>query len=165
MENNGRKYLLAPWRSKYIKSLSNPCDKSCIFCNAIQSKDAPILKRGEKSFVIMNLYPYNSGHIMVVPNRHIGEIQELTKKEVNEIMYLTQTSVSILKKIISPNGFNIGINMGKSAGAGYGDHIHQHIVPRWIGDENYMSVVGNIKIVSVDIKEMYEKLKIEFKKY
>ncbi|MBI5207433.1 MAG: HIT domain-containing protein [Candidatus Firestonebacteria bacterium] len=159
-----KKYLLAPWRSKYIKSLANPKDNVCILCDAVKNTNAPIIKRGKENFIIMNLYPYNTGHILIAPYRHIGEIYELSDIEINEMMQLAKQSTKIIKKLFNPNGFNLGINMGKSAGAGFPDHIHLHVVPRWQGDENFMSVVANTKVVSVDIKQIYKKLKKEFKK-
>ncbi len=159
-----KKYLLAPWRSEYISNLLNSNNKSCIFCDAIKNPGAPVVKKGEKNFIIMNIFPYNSGHIMVVPKEHKSDIVNLTADELNEMMHLTQESISILKKLFKPDGFNIGINMGKSAGAGFADHLHLHIVPRWQGDENFMSVVAETKVVSVDIKKIFEKLKVEFEK-
>ncbi len=125
--------IWAPWRTKYIFS---PPEKECIFCEAVNKKDEEvfILCRGEKAFVIMNIFPYNNGHLMVVPYRHIANIEELTQEEADSLFKLVQKSVKILKAKMRPQGFNIGINVGKVAGAGIDKHLHIHIVPRWNGD-------------------------------
>lgn len=160
-----KKYLIAPWRNNYIKSVSSSQKKKCIFCEAIKkNSDAPILEKGKKNFVIMNLYPYNTGHVMIVPYRHINNIINLDEDERNELMALTQKSVGIIKTILKPHGFNTGMNIGKLAGAGFADHIHLHVVPRWQGDESFLTILGKTKVISVDIKKTFEQLKKEFNK-
>jgi len=158
--------LWSPWREKYIEKLSLKSE-GCIFCKMIKEhndRDNLILYRGRSSFVVMNLYPYNNGHLLVVPLRHSGEITDITGDEMTEIMKTTQLSVKILKEVFSPAGFNIGINQGKISGAGVKDHIHIHVVPRWNGDTNFMPVIGETKVISQNLRTGYEKLKIHFDK-
>ncbi|MEO0275551.1 MAG: HIT domain-containing protein [candidate division WOR-3 bacterium] len=154
------KILWAPWRIKYIEGFKKGYE--CIFC--IKSKDKNdkknfILKRGKYSFVIMNIFPYNPGHLMVAPYKHVPELGDLNKEEIYEIMELVKESIEVLKKVYSPHGFNIGVNIGKIAGAGFEEHIHFHIVPRWEGDTNFMPVLGNTKIISEELKRSYRRLK------
>ncbi len=150
------KILWAPWRIKYIEGFKK--GKDCIFC--IKSKDKKfILKKGKYSFVIMNIFPYNPGHLMVAPYKHVKELKDLNKKEISEIMEFVKEGVEILKKVYSPHGFNIGVNIGRIAGAGFDEHIHFHIVPRWEGDTNFMPVLGNTKIISEELKRSYRRLK------
>ena len=158
--------LYAPWRSKYIMSPEG--DSGCIFCNALNvqnDRDAYILYRGKHSFVIMNIYPYNNGHLMIVPYMHTGEIEELSKDTYAEMFNLVQISVKVLKKVYNPDGFNMGMNIGRVAGAGIKDHVHMHIVPRWNGDTNFMPVLGETKILSIDMNEVYDKLLPIFKEH
>lgn len=152
--------LYSPWRSQYIESLNKP--EGCFLCNALKENDDDknlVLYRGENAFVIMNLFPYNAGHLMVCPNEHIGDFTKIDEKTMCEISLLTQKMVKLLKKVLNPDGFNIGYNVGKSAGAGLESHIHNHIVPRWNGDTNFMPVLGEVRVVSQDLKEIYYKLK------
>ncbi len=157
--------LWAPWRLKYIledTALGN--DKVCIFCfypQASHEKDEEnlVLFRGKLSFIIMNRYPYNTGHIMVAPYRHVAGFQELTKQELEEIALLMKTGIHSLKGAFSPEGFNIGINQGKIAGAGFEEHIHVHIVPRWNGDTNFMPVVSDTKVLPESLIDTYHKIK------
>jgi ATP adenylyltransferase len=154
--------LWAPWRIDYILSEK---EKGCIFCNKPKENkdlDNLILYRGKKSFVIMNRYPYNSGHLMVVPFRHIMHFEKLEDKELLEINKLLKFSISILKKQMNPEGFNIGLNLGKPAGAGIDEHLHFHIVPRWTGDTNFMPVFSDTRIVPQLIKDTYMNLKEDF---
>ncbi|MBI4650291.1 HIT domain-containing protein [Candidatus Desantisbacteria bacterium] len=160
-----KKYLVAPWRSGYIENLSSSQKSKCIFCEATKkNSDAPVLEKGKKNFVIMNLYPYNTGHVMIVPYKHTNDILNLDEDEITELMKLTQKCIEVLKSILKPHGFNIGMNIGKSAGAGFADHIHLHIVPRWQGDESFLTIVGKSKVISVDVKKIFKKLKKEFNK-
>ncbi len=159
------KNLWAPWRIDYI--LSDKKDTGCIFCNKPkENKDADnlILFRGEFSFVIMNRYPYNSGHLMVVPYRHIKDFELLNQEELLDINILLKKCVSILKKQMTPDGFNIGINLGKAAGAGIDEHLHYHIVPRWVGDTNFIPVFSNNRVVPQSLKDTYMMLKNFFEK-
>lgn len=155
--------IWAPWRMEYIKQ--NKKDKGCFLCRVIKSKNDRknfILYRGKNVFVILNIFPYNNGHIMVVPNRHTGAIEEIKEEEEKEIFLLLKASVKILKEVLNPAGFNIGINLGEVAGAGVAGHIHFHIVPRWKGDTNFMPVISNTKVISQSLNELYGLLYPEF---
>jgi ATP adenylyltransferase len=150
---------------KYILS-----DKEdfCIFCDCRESDcefdiKKFILYRGEKNFVIMNKFPYNNGHLMVVPYNHTDTLSELHNETMLEMMKLAKKSEKILREAMNPDGFNIGINMGTVAGAGIADHIHLHIVPRWNGDTNFMPVLGDVRVVPQALKETYENLEKYFR--
>lgn len=156
--------LWAPWRMEYIKSAK---EAGCIFCDKPrQNNDREnfIVHRGTHCFVIMNKYPYNNGHLMIVPYRHQGDIEGLNAAEKEEMMVLLQVSARALKKVMSPHGFNVGMNVGKIAGAGIEDHLHFHLVPRWNADTNFMPVTGHTKVVSEGLGETWEKLKEVFQK-
>lgn len=153
--------LWAPWRMEYILKAKEGEDESCIFCSRIKQKFDKknlILHRSQKAFIIMNRFPYNNGHLMVVPNRHIGDLMELSSGEKSELFSLLQLSIKALNRVMAPHGFNIGMNLGRVAGAGIEDHLHFHIVPRWNGDTNYMPVISNTKVVSEALDKSYEKL-------
>jgi len=154
--------IYAPWRMEFIKS-EKPA--GCIFCKDSIRCDDLVLFEGKTAFVMMNRYPYISGHLMIVPFRHISRLEDLLPEEKLEIFNLQDISVRVLKASIKPEGFNIGINLGKAAGAGIDDHIHVHIVPRWSGDTNFMSVVGNVRVIPEDIYKTCELLLPHFKKY
>jgi len=158
------KNLWAPWRMKYIKDeYSKP--QGCVFCQKLeQKKDKEnfILFRGETAFIIMNLYPYNNGHLMVIPNRHISDFISLTEEETKEITSLLKKSSIALTKTMNPQGFNIGLNLGRVAGAGIAEHIHWHIVPRWEADTNFMPVVNNVTVIPQALEESYNLLKRNF---
>jgi ATP adenylyltransferase len=152
--------LYSPWRSQYIEGLEK--SEGCFLCKAYQENDDEknlLLYRSERAFVILNLFPYNAGHLMVCPNEHIGDFTVLDDKTLCEISLLTKDMVKLLKKVLKPDGFNIGYNLGRAAGAGLETHIHNHIVPRWIGDTNFMPVLGEVRVISQDLKEIYYKLK------
>ena len=154
--------IWAPWRIKYIQ-MEKP--RGCILCEKPrQNNDAPnyILYRGDENFVIMNSYPYNPGHLMIAPYRHIATLDELTSVELQEHFDIVSRSIKILKQVFNPGGFNLGINMGKIAGAGIEDHFHTHIVPRWLGDTNFMPVISDTRVVPEALAETYEKLKGKF---
>jgi ATP adenylyltransferase len=158
------KRLFSPWRSQYIESFSQTkkgVDK-CILCTAFKTKndkDRLIIIREKVCFVLMNLYPYNSGHLMVVPYRHVSSILDLTDDESLEIMILIKKMTKALQSVTYPEGFNIGSNIGRSAGAGIDKHIHFHIVPRWSGDTNFFPVLSDTKIISEDMKVLWKKLR------
>jgi ATP adenylyltransferase len=157
------KQLWAPWRMEYVKS-----EKSgqCIFCSLPKENDDTnnyILHRGQSAFIIMNIFPYNSAHIMVSPFRHIGCLTAQDTEEIKEMNNLTLRSIEIFRAVINPEGFNVGYNIGKAAGAGYDEHIHCHIVPRWTGDTNFMPVLGETKVHPEHLKTTYEKLLPHFK--
>jgi len=153
--------LYSPWRSHYIETYDKQ-DK-CFLClageNPNEDDNRLVLYRGEKAFIIMNLYPYNAGHLMVAPYKHIGDYTQLDKETLLEISLLTQLSIKALKKAINPDGFNLGYNLGRVAGAGLETHLHNHIVPRWNGDTNFMPVLGEVKVISQDLKELYKRIK------
>ena len=152
--------LWAPWRIGYI--LSDKKEDGCVFCNALHSNNDEekfVLYRSKHSFIIMNLYPYNAGHLMVVPNRHINSPLSLAEEEQTDMFKLVNKSIEAIQKTMNPEGFNLGMNLGRTAGAGIDDHIHIHIVPRWNGDTNFMSTVSDTKVISEALKETYNKLK------
>ncbi|MBE8538757.1 HIT domain-containing protein [Geoglobus acetivorans] len=156
--------LFAPWRIRYIQA---PKYEGCIFCDfprENRDEDRLIVFRGEKNFVIMNNYPYNPGHVMVAPFRHVGDLEDLSQEELSDMMVLAQTCIRVIKEVMSPDGFNIGINMGKVAGAGIEEHIHLHIVPRWNGDTNFMPVLADVRVIPEAVEETYKKLKKGFEK-
>jgi ATP adenylyltransferase len=141
--------LWAPWRIEFIRS---PKDKRCFLCgNEHDNPDSPeaplIVKRGQTAFVILNRYPYNSGHLLIAPYRHQARLAGLTAAERGELMELAAEAEIILGKIMSPDAFNVGFNLGAAAGAGVADHLHMHIVPRWVGDTNFMPVLADTRCV------------------
>ena len=140
----------------------------CIFCDAAQPADASdnalVLVRGRWSYVILNLYPYNSGHLMVVPNRHVGSLAAAEPEELAEMMRLTRDAEIALTEVYQPQGINVGINLGRPAGAGVVDHVHIHLVPRWTGDTNFMSVVGNVRVLPEEIGESAKRLRPVFER-
>jgi ATP adenylyltransferase len=157
-DTDEREVLWAPWRIEYI---TGPKEQGCIFCNRFAVPDDRrnlILARGRQSFVIMNKFPYNNGHLMVAPIRHTGDFGSLTAAEIGEIFAFVQEFVSVFHTVMKPHGFNIGLNIGKIAGAGVEDHLHVHVVPRWDGDTNFMPVIGEIKVISEHIQSTYDKL-------
>lgn len=151
--------LWAPWRIEYIEK---PKTDKCILCEIPkENKDREnlLLYRGNKAYIIMNRYPYNNGHLMIAPYRHVPSIIDLDDEEALEIHYLTKISLEILNEAMKPDGFNIGANIGRAAGAGIDQHYHLHIVPRWIGDTNYMPIISNTKVIIEYLLNTYDKLK------
>lgn len=147
--SNEWEHIWAPHRVEYIRAGTGPHETDCPFCRApqLEDKEGLIVFRGATAYVIMNLYPYNTGHVMVCPYRHFGNYDEAEEVERDEISQLTQTCMKVLRKVASPAGFNIGMNQGFIAGAGIAGHLHQHIVPRWQGDSNFMPVIANTKVM------------------
>jgi len=141
-------------------------DSGCIFCSALERADAEplVLHVGDACFVILNLYPYNNGHLMVVPKRHVGTLAGATAAELSELMQLTRLAELALDEAYAPHGLNVGINLGRPAGAGVLDHLHVHVVPRWNGDTNFMSVVGNVRVLPEELPQASAKLKPIFKR-
>jgi ATP adenylyltransferase len=156
--------LYSPWRLDYVTAASGDAPAGCIFCAALERDDALIVFRGAHTFVILNLFPYNNGHLMVVPNRHIGRLAEATSEELAELMQLTRTAEIALTAAYAPHGLNMGLNLGKSAGAGVLDHLHMHVVPRWNGDTNFMSVVGETRVLPEEIPTTAARLRAQFEK-
>lgn len=159
------KRIWAPWRIEYIK---NPKEKGCIFCKFPKEqndRERFILHRGKTCYIIMNYFPYNNGHLMIAPYLHTGDFDNLDNQTKIEIFNLIDSSTKALREKLKAEGFNIGINLGSVAGAGIGDHLHIHIVPRWQGDTNFMPVLGNAKVISQELHETWETLKEYFEKY
>ncbi len=157
-----KKLIWAPWRAEYILGKK---EKGCIFCNRLRKRSDSkhlIVYRGEMVFVILNKFPYNSGHSMVVPKRHISTLDELTEDEAAEFFETIRFTVRVTGQVFNPDSFNIGMNMGRCSGAGIPEHIHMHIVPRWAEDTNFMPVIGNTEVVSFPLEMIYNKMKKGF---
>ncbi len=153
--------LWAPWRLAYVTALPSPAE--CIFCDASAQADAElVVYRGRLCFVILNLYPYTNGHVMVVPRRHLASMAALTHDELVEMAELTQAAERVLTEVYRPQGINLGMNLGRPAGAGVADHIHTHLVPRWTGDTNFMTVVGEVRVLPEEIAQTAERLRPAF---
>lgn len=153
--------LWAPWRMAYIAPKTPP-PPGCIFCTqpaAHRDEEYHILYRGERCFMMLNLYPYNSGHLMIAPYEHIGTIEKLDAATLAELMAQAQLALKALRLTMKPDGFNMGINEGKVAGAGFADHMHLHIVPRWAGDTNFMPVIADVKVIPEHLDNVYRQLK------
>lgn len=154
--------LWAPWRLDYIKG---PKPGECIFCARPERGDdaaSYIVERGERCFVMLNAYPYNNGHVMVSPYEHVPSIEDIEEPTLLELMTLTRRSISALRAAYRPEGFNVGINQGTIAGAGFDDHVHQHVVPRWGGDTNFMPVIGSTRVLPESLEGSYAALKEAF---
>lgn len=156
------KQLWAPWRIEYILG---PKPDACVFClpdSTEEDEERLVLHRGGHAFVIMNRYPYNNGHIMVCPYRHVSELTELSREEAHDVMDLVQRCSGILKQHFNCEGINVGLNLGKAAGAGIGEHLHFHLVPRWNGDSSFIAVMDDVRIVPQHIRETYKALRACF---
>jgi ATP adenylyltransferase len=158
--------LWAPWRMQYIAPKTPPQsteqEHECIFCTqpaAHRDAEYHILYRGERCYMMLNLYPYNNGHLMIVPYQHVGSIEKLDSATLTELMEQAQLALRVLRFAMKPDGFNMGINEGKVAGAGYADHMHLHVVPRWEGDTNFMPVLADVKVMPQHLDAVYEELK------
>ncbi len=159
------KVLWAPWRMEYI--LSGEKEGGCTFCpgdDRSHDEERFILNVGSKTMIMMNKFPYINGHLLVMPNRHVPGLEKLSDEESLDLLLTVRKSMDILKKVLHPEGFNVGLNIGKVAGAGIEEHLHFHIVPRWFGDTNYMTVFGEVRVIPEHIKETYRKLRLSFKK-
>ncbi len=157
------KRLWSPWRSNYIESFrSGKKSVECVFCDALKipfdSNESLVVFKNDLCYVMLNLYPYNSGHLMVIPYRHVCQMCSLSETEMNVMMKAVQMSIKVLEFTMKPQGFNFGANFGKAAGAGIDDHIHFHVVPRWTGDTNFMPALGDVKIISQDLLTTKKKL-------
>jgi len=151
--------LWAPWRLAYIREASRR--SSCVFCEAprVSDEEALIVYRGRRVFVILNRFPYNSGHLMIAPYRHVASIEDLDFEESLELMALLKASLRALREAYSPHGFNIGVNIGEAAGAGVAGHVHLHVVPRWVGDTNYVTVTAGVKVIPQLLEDTLKTLK------
>ena len=154
--------IFAPWRMDYIKG-EKP--DGCVFCKCSIRCDEYILFEGKTAYVMMNRYPYVNGHLMIIPQRHTGMIEELTQEERKEMFDLLETAVRALREAMKPDGFNIGANIGKAAGAGIEEHFHIHVIPRWEGDTNFMSVVTDVRVIPEAVATTAANLLPLFKKY
>ncbi len=156
--------LWSPWRIEYVRNLK---EDGCIFCRksgSDQDRDNLVLFRGSETFVLMNLYPYNNAHLLIAPYAHVDTTLELSSQASHEILNLANESMRIIKKSMNANGFNFGANIGAIGGAGIKDHIHFHVVPRWLGDTNFMPVIGHTKVMVEGLLETYDELKPHFEK-
>ncbi len=156
------KHLFTPWRRAYVTEGARA--PGCVLCRAQEPGDAEklVVHVGERNFVVMNLYPYNSGHVMVAPMRHLGSLGDATAEELAEMMALARRLEKTFQEVYMPDGFNLGMNLGRSAGAGVADHIHLHVVPRWNGDTNFMSVLGGMRVIPEDPVQACARLKARF---
>lgn len=154
--------MFAPWRMEYLV-----CEKQdgCVFCKCSTRCDEYIVLEGKTCFVMLNRFPYVNGHLMIIPQRHLGDVLELTGEERSEMFTLLDVSVRVLREAMKPHGFNVGMNLGKAAGAGIEEHVHLHVIPRWEGDTNFMSVVGDVRVIPEDLATTTAKLAPLFKKY
>ncbi len=157
--------IWAPWRLAYVKDASKDIEEECVFCAKPAAGDdeaSLIVHRGERCFVILNLYPYTNGHLMVAPFEHLGRLQDLPGETVTEMMALAQRAMDGLERVYDPQGYNVGFNQGRVAGAGVEHHIHLHVVPRWGGDTNFMPVIADTKVMPQTLEESFAALKGAF---
>ena len=157
--------IWAPWRLEYVKDASKDVEEECVFCARPALGDdetALIVHRGERCFVILNLYPYTNGHLMVTPYEHVGKLQQIDAETSAEMFALAQTAMSHLETVYRPHGFNVGFNQGRSAGAGVEHHIHMHVVPRWGGDTNFMPVIADHRVMPQSLEDSYRVLSDAF---
>lgn len=164
------KRLWTPWRMAYLKPTQGAKKRGCIFCAKVRARGAKgrdrnakdrenlVLWRGTRAFVVMNLYPYTNGHLMVAPYQHTGKLEELDGETLQEMMLLVATAIRALRQQMKPQGFNIGINLGRVAGAGVEDHVHIHVVPRWGGDTNFMPVLAEVRMIPELLPQTYDAL-------
>jgi ATP adenylyltransferase len=151
--------MWTPWRMAYIRREKQP---GCIFCEMLETDDDSaqlILHRSELAFLVLNKYPYNNGHLMAVPYRHVDTLEALTAEETADMMAEVALGIRALRKSADPEGFNVGVNIGEIAGAGVIDHVHTHVVPRWGGDTNFMPVLADVRLIPQDLNETYAELK------
>lgn len=153
--------LWAPWRLQYVTVADKVKKDECLFCSKYASKEDvenQVLYKTEHSFSLLNIFPYNNGHLMVAPKRHVADIEELTDEELLDCMQLVKKMKKVLQRVVNPHGFNIGINCGAVAGAGIADHLHIHIVPRWNGDTNFMPVLSDTRVIPQSLEALHELL-------
>jgi len=153
------KTMWAPWRMEYILAEK---EDGCIFCDALSQSDELTLYKGPDTLVMMNKFPYINGHLLVAPVKHLSGLDQLDKHEMGEILATVDRSVEILKQVMKPDGFNVGLNLGKVAGAGVEEHLHFHIVPRWFGDTNALTVFADVRVIPEHLKATYDNLKPHF---
>ncbi|QTA92189.1 HIT family protein [Desulfonema magnum] len=153
------KTMWAPWRMEYILGDK---EEGCVFCNALSEQDDLTLYKGKTTMVVMNKYPYINGHLLVSPIRHISALDHLSRDEMGDLLMTVEKSVAILKQVMNPDGFNVGLNLGKVAGAGVEEHLHFHIVPRWFGDVNALTVFADVRVIPEHLKSTFDNLKPHF---
>jgi ATP adenylyltransferase len=160
--------LWAPWRAPYILKDLKKKKKGCVFCKAFKEhckgKSNQVIEVSEHSFSVLNIYPYNNGHMMILPIRHEGDLARLTSAELEDVMELLRRSQACLKRVLRPEGFNIGMNLGREAGAGVADHLHFHLVPRWRGDTNFMTLFSGTRVISQSLDDLRKRLLDDIKK-
>ena len=159
------RYITAPWRASYVRSTQS--GGPCALCAALRSRndrEAAVLYRGHRTFILLNRFPYTPGHLMIAPRRHTGDFAGAGRAEAVELAELLQLAVRVLRTAYTPHGFNAGMNLGQSAGAGIADHYHMHVVPRWTGDSNFMPLVGETRVFIEDLDTTYERLRPLFDK-
>lgn len=158
-------YLWTPWRYQYMSQVAQGKQPDCIFCDAAArncDEETLIVHRGKNAFVILNRFPYTSGHVMIVPYRHVAELNACEPAALQEIMELAQKVEEVFRRDYKPDGMNLGMNLGRAAGAGVAGHLHLHALPRWIGDSNFMTVTGETRVHPEELKTTYERLKKAF---
>ncbi len=156
-------YLWTPWRYRYITE--NATESGCVFCRIVESDDDEgnlVVHRGEKNFIVLNRYPYTSGHAMVLPFEHTATLEALDEFAAGEMMRLTQRLEAAISRLYRPEGVNIGMNIGKAAGAGIAGHIHMHVLPRWTADSNFATVIGETRVLPEELSETWKRLRAEF---
>lgn len=165
MAENPLKHLWASWRFKYIQGGGS--EKGCVFCNALTANDSTenlIVTRAEHAFVILNKFPYTSGHLMIVPLEHQGSLEDMTPVTRAEMIELVSQFISVLRSIYHPEGFNVGVNIGNAAGAGIPGHVHIHVVPRWVGDTNFMTAIGQTRVLPETLDQTYLRIRETWEK-
>jgi len=153
-------YLWTPWRYRWVSDAGK--DERCVFCDAIDAKDDAatlIVERGEKNFIILNRFPYTSGHLMIVPYAHVPDLVSADAETLAEMMRIAQRAQKALEKTYRPEGFNLGVNLGRAAGAGITGHLHMHVLPRWVGDANFMTVTGETRVEPEELSTTYMRLR------
>jgi ATP adenylyltransferase len=161
----GFERIWSPWRKAYVTAGAR--EAGCVLCRALEhaaDPDSLVVQVAALNFVVMNLYPYNAGHVMIAPRRHLGSLAEATSEELSEMMALARRLESVMARVYTPDGINLGLNLGKAAGAGVADHIHLHMLPRWMGDTNFMTTVGGTRVIPEDPVEACARLKAEIDK-
>lgn len=155
-------YLWTPWRYAYITNAAKSGEKdACIFCELpkLPDRDANIVYRGQHCFIILNSFPYTSGHVMIVPFAHLDELSKLPEATAHEMMDLSQKMERVLRQVYSPDGINLGMNIGRAAGAGVAGHVHMHVLPRWVGDTNFMTVTAETRVLPESLEQTYERIR------
>lgn len=158
------KVIFSPWRMKFILDSKKPKNE-CVLCDLLNQEDSDknlILSRSSESYIVINKYPYNTAHLMVVPNQHGSDFTKLSATTMASMSAQLQKAISVLSEVYKPAGFNMGMNLGSAAGAGIPEHVHYHIVPRWVGDTNFMPIIGETKVLPETVEETYARLKPHF---